>query len=534
MDVYTLSGKMLTLEEPAIKSGGEGAIYNIIGYNNVVAKIYLSKSDAKERENKIREMSSLSETAGFQNTKILDDVAWPLAPLFNKTKEFIGFGMKRVLAKFELDDIYSLSQRTNAGMSTDEKIKTLISLCTVVEKLHSCGQVFGDFNPNNIKIDNNCNVKFVDSDSYHFNAGKTVYPCVVCAPGYVAPELMKKCKGTTYSEYFEKGGVTFTKETDNFSLAIHCFRMLMNGCHPFTCKKHAKNIGSTPAPSVDKRVERGETPFFVNVANYSTPDWAPDISCLPSYLYKLFERAFVDGHTNPSSRPSATEWKNALSRYQGETTHCKDETRHYYWNQLQSCPYCVAAEKGKGTLIASMMGTKRNQMNINRGIAQSLPSMIAGVSSGAGAKTTVKNALGNSTNVKATQKKSQNAVLYWFITITCAVIIHTLLGMYAYAPIYLSLAGEEWVMWIGSIGSCIAAIAGVVIYGLKWSDVNSYPYGFNWYDYILSQLTGLGFAIGFGIALAVVAIVVMIVFYILATVFVIAVIIAFFAGLCSG
>ena len=107
MDAYTLSGKMITLQEPAIKSGGEGAVYNIIGYNNVVAKIYLSKVDAKERESKIREMSSLSETLGFRKTHILDDIAWPLAPLFNKAKEFIGFGMSRITAKFELDDIYS-------------------------------------------------------------------------------------------------------------------------------------------------------------------------------------------------------------------------------------------------------------------------------------------------------------------------------------------------------------------------------------------------------------------------------------------
>lgn len=47
MEVYTLLGKILTLQEPAIKSGGEGAVYNILGYKNVVAKIYLSKSDAK-------------------------------------------------------------------------------------------------------------------------------------------------------------------------------------------------------------------------------------------------------------------------------------------------------------------------------------------------------------------------------------------------------------------------------------------------------------------------------------------------------
>lgn len=531
MDAYTLSGKMITLQEPAIKSGGEGAVYNIIGYNNVVAKIYLSKADAKERESKIREMSSLSETLGFRNTRILDDIAWPLAPLFNKAKEFIGFGMSRITAKFELDDIYSLSQKTNAGMNTDEKIKTLISLCTVVEKLHSCGQIFGDFNPNNIKIDNNCNVKFVDSDSYHFSAGKTVYPCVVCAPGYVAPELMKKCKGTTYSEYFAKGGVTFTKETDNFSLAIHCFRMLMNGCHPFNCKKHTRNVGSTPAPSIDKRVEKGETPFFTTVANFTTPDWAPDIKCLPMYLRRMFERAFVDGHANPSARPSATEWKQALVKYQKETTRCHVESKHYYWEQLKACPYCLASDRGKKNLIKTLGGTITPQMNVNRG-NNNTNCNHAPTAQPVG-RSASNNVFGNALNTYSSKTKPSNSVWFWGITVTAAIIMHILLGMYAYAPIYLSLVGEEWVMWIGSVGSVVSGVVGAVMYGLHWSGANRYPYDYKWYDYILSQLTGLGFAIGFGIALALVALIVIVVMYILVAVFVIALLIAFFSGLGS-
>lgn len=78
-------------------------------------------------------------------------------------------------------------------------------------------------------------------------------------PGYVAPELIKACKGTTYADC---PGPTFTEETDNFSLAIHCFRMLMNGCHPFICQRQLKRAGSAPAPkSTDKRIECGETPF---------------------------------------------------------------------------------------------------------------------------------------------------------------------------------------------------------------------------------------------------------------------------------
>lgn len=530
MDAYTLLGKRITLQEPAIKSGGEGAVYNILGYNNVVAKIYLSKADAKERENKIREMSRLSKTLDFKNTHILDDIAWPLAPLFNKAKEFIGFGMSRITAKFDLDDIYSLSQKTNAGMNTDEKIRTLISLCTVVEKLHSCGQVFGDFNPNNIKIDNNCNVKFVDSDSYHFSAGKSVYPCVVCAPGYVAPELMKKCKGTTYSEYFAKGGVTFTKETDNFSLAIHCFRMLMNGCHPFTCKKHTKNVGSTPAPSIDKRVEKGESPFFVNISDFTIPDWAPDITCLPIYIRGLFERAFVAGHTNPYARPSATEWKTALLKYQKDITRCSVEPRHYYWNQLKTCPYCLASDKGKKNLLITMnKGVVCPQMNSGRNNAQVNTPIVAKIHN------STSQIVSNNTAVNQTSTtKPQNANEYWMVTIIVAVIVQILLGIYVYAPIYYSLAGEECAMWCGSVGSVIAAIIGVVVYGLKWSNANNYPYDFTGYDYILSQITGIGFAIAFGIAIAIIVLVVMIFLYIVGAIIVFALLAAFLSGLTSG
>ena len=111
--------------------------------------------------------------------------------------------------------------------------------------------------------------------------------------------------------------------------------------------------------------------------------------------------------------------------------------------------------------------------------------------------------------------------------------MHILLGMYVYAPIYLSLVGEEWVMWIGAVGSVISAIVGVVLYGMNWSGANSYPYDYKWYDYVLSQLTGLGFVIGFGIALALVVLIVIVVMYVLAAVLIIALLGEFLAGLGS-
>lgn len=54
---------------------------------------------------------------------------------------------------------------------------------------------------------------------------------------------------------------------------------------------------------------------------------------------------------------------------------------------------------------------------------------------------------------------------------------------------------------VGAVESIISAIVGVFTYGLNLSRANNYSY-----DYIPSQLTGLGFVVGFGILLALVPI----------------------------
>lgn len=179
-----------------------------------------------------------------------------------------------------------------------------------------------------------------------------------------------------------------------------------------------------------------------------------------------------------------------------------------------------------------MGGTITPQMNVNRGNNNTNCNHVP-TAQPAG-RSSSNNVFSNALNANSSKTKPSNSGWFWGITVTAAIIMHILLGMYAYAPIYLSLVGEEWVMWIGAVGSVISAIVGVVLYGMNWSGANSYPYDYKWYDYILSQLTGFGFAIGFGIALALVALIVIVVMYILAAIFAIAILIAILAGLCSG
>lgn len=512
MNVFTITGKTIALKEPALKSGGEGAVYEIIGYPYKVAKIYHDIADAKKRENKINEMVKISNGASFRSTNITQDVAWPLSPLFDKNHNFIGFGMNRITATTELDDLYVYPPKQNVNVTIENRIDCLISLCGVIDRLHSTGQVFGDFNPNNIKIKSDRTVSFVDADSYHVNSSGKEYRCVVCAPGYVAPELIKACKGTTYEDC---PTATFTKETDNFALAIHCFRMLMNGCHPFICQRQLKRAGSAPAPkSTDKRVELGETPFFKTIPNYTTPAYAPDINSLPSYIRDLFKRAFVDGHANPKARPSAVEWKNALTKYRSELTRCKANHSHFYWKANGSCPYCEADNRyGKkmGTSIVSI-----SSMSASNGVisnSKTIPVSKPAAASFAGKSTA----------------SSGTAFWFWAVTIVASIIVLLLLGSYALPPLYDSIAGEEWVTAVGTYGGCIAGFVGTIIYNSCWAPGKSTG-KHEWYEYVLSVLTAIGFVFGFGLAMGIVALVAVILFYVLAIALGIGIIVA----LCSG
>ena len=366
-----------------------------------------------------------------------------------------------------------------------------------------------------MKIRDDYSVCFIDVDSFHFKSGGKTYKCEVCAPGYVAPELIKACKGTTYADC---PGATFTEETDNFSLAIHCFRMLMNGCHPFICQRQLKRAGSAPAPkSTDKRIECGETPFFKSIPNYTTPNYAPDISSLPPYIRDLFKRAFVDGHSNPKARPTPSEWKKALMRFRNELTHCKHNHTHYYWNANGSCPYCEADKRHE------------KKMNTSMGLTVSRSPQRSSTTSPV--HTTVYTApiAANpaSTGVKPTSNNI--SVLFWPLTIVFSLILLAVLGGTVLPEMYNSISGEEIVTMIGTIGGCVSGFVGTIIYNCCWAPGRQTKI-YEWYEYVLSVLTCLGFTFGFGLAMGLVYIAAVIIFYILAAIFIIGIIAAIFSG----
>jgi DNA-binding helix-hairpin-helix protein with protein kinase domain len=196
---------------------------------------------------------------------VMTQVAWPLDPVFEENGAFAGFVMPRLRITAELGKVYEYPSQTN--ITFRQKLILAENICVVIHAVHEAGYIFGDFNPRNIGVDLNTGmVAFLDTDSYHIvldRAKNLAYRCNVCAPGYCAPELLKKCAEhiTAHPEdqdqaYAKTPLDTFTRETDHFALAIHIFRLLMNGFSPYGGIRETESA-SVGAPGVgDQAVKR--------------------------------------------------------------------------------------------------------------------------------------------------------------------------------------------------------------------------------------------------------------------------------------
>jgi len=346
---YTgLSGTNYTLDPNQINAGGEGVIYSVASDSSgssdkKVAKIYMSGIATKELEEKLTIMVNRPP-----NSKVLSQVAWPLDVIYDNNRKFQGFIMPHLNINSLLSDVYKYPAKIN--VTYFQKVGVAKNICAVISEVHKAGYVFGDFNPLNIGLDKNTGlVSFLDTDTYHvFDQSKGKwYRCNVCAAGYAAPELLKRCSDHVANNPNDKNNVyaktpipTFEVETDNFALAVHIFKLLMNGYTPYGGIIETVSASQGSPGIGDAAVRRDNYCFKPGFKHQSTA--ILPLSALPQDVSVLFTRAFIDGRSNPKMRPTAADWFNALDKFEKLMVTCAGNQLHQYDGKNASCPLCEA------------------------------------------------------------------------------------------------------------------------------------------------------------------------------------------------
>ncbi len=243
----------------------------------------------------------------------------------------MGFLMPWVRGMSPIIDFYhpKSRRRRHPLFNYHYLLRTAGNLAACVAALHTRGYVIGDLNESNILVEETALVTLVDTDSFQVpdKANNQVYRCRVGKPEFTPPEL--------HSVSF--AWVDRKPEHDLFGLAVVLFQLLMEGIHPFAGQQPEQE---EPTP-LEERIAAGWFPYAPGRSGGIQPmPTAPSFGSLPREIRELFVRCFVEGHSDPSKRPSAQEWQQALQEAEGDLVGCSANEQHRYDHHLKSCPWC--------------------------------------------------------------------------------------------------------------------------------------------------------------------------------------------------
>lgn len=139
----------------------------------------------------------------------------------------------------------------------------------------------------------------------------------------------------------------FTPQTDDFGLAVHIFKMLNRGIHPYSSGELDLDIFDLDddilALPLNSCVCNGRSPFVGTLIGYVVPSYALAINDFGNLMGEAFRRSlFGKAH----ERLDARTWARLLDLYLSETVECP--RGHLYHASQDECPYC----RGERALLA--------------------------------------------------------------------------------------------------------------------------------------------------------------------------------------
>lgn len=367
--------KMSYIVGDFVNRGGEGEIYRVQGDDSLVIKIYNDRKmqptqyvpDMRSHlEKKLQIMVQYPVSCYNAQNKLC--IAWPQDVVYDNYK-FVGYVMPFVTTDKKIYDACREAARLQMfpNYTWHYAVIIALNLSWTVNNIHQNNYCIGDFNPNNILVDERGNVTLIDADSFDIVDPKrgNSYKCMVGVQEMLAPELQGRGN-------LQSPKVKFTKETDNFSLAIHIFNLLMNNCHPFNCVNISAVQSSVNMAPLSVDISEGH--FYYGrplPPNIKLPDTAPDYQMLPAYIRDLFERTFrytaQTAFSSAASRTTAKEWLLALDRLNRDSySVCSRDRHHVYLKAYRHCPWCRLANSGGSKLHSSKMPGRLQNLIANK------------------------------------------------------------------------------------------------------------------------------------------------------------------------
>ena len=322
-----------------LTSGGEGTIYLPGAYPNIAAKIY--HRVGRDIESKLTLMINNPPRVPVEEEANIS-IAWPADILVDPgpQKYVLGFVMKRVSGRPAIE-YYSPRKRRekSPGFTYEHLLVAARNLARAVEVCHGQRYVIGDINESNVLITDSASVALIDTDSFQVidRRNGNVYRSPVGKPEFTPAELQGR----------EFDSLDRTQDHDLFGLAVIIHHLLMEGAHPFT----GKYLGQGDPPQVERRIAAGHFPHSRRrrVPYTQSPIVLPWRNLHPS-LRALFVQCFDNGHSAPTTRPTAHEWTQAIENALRSLTTCRRNPQHRYFDSLSNCPWCVRTRMMNGKL----------------------------------------------------------------------------------------------------------------------------------------------------------------------------------------
>jgi len=272
--------------------------------------------------------------------------------------DFLGIKGKEKEGKW-----FASAKNQNKFLAAEEKgdwfkyFQICIRISRAVKRLHAAGLAHSDLSYKNVLIDpTSGRATIIDIDGLVV-PGKYP-PDVLGTPDFIAPEVIAT-KNLKIGDNTRKLPSILT---DRHALAVMVYMYLLYR-HPLRGGK-VHDLDSAK----DEELSMGIKALFVEYASDKSnkvkinqlhpsqlpqgdPDKIPYSVCGP-YLKEMFNKAFIDGLHNPTLRPTADEWEQALLKTVDLMQPCQNPNCWHKWfvfdnSTKPKCPFCATEFKGQ-------------------------------------------------------------------------------------------------------------------------------------------------------------------------------------------